>query len=61
MPFMLRRVKADVDIDIPPKKELLVYAPLSQVQREFYESTVDKTIFNKLRANTVSVVMFSMC
>ncbi|XP_052764762.1 lymphoid-specific helicase-like isoform X2 [Mya arenaria] len=50
-PFMLRRVKADVDIDIPPKKELIVYAPLSNVQREFYESTVDRTILNKFKTN----------
>lgn len=48
-PFMLRRVKTDVDIQIPPKKELLVYAPLSQLQHDLYESTVDKTILKKLR------------
>ncbi|XP_045205485.2 lymphoid-specific helicase-like isoform X2 [Mercenaria mercenaria] len=48
-PFMLRRVKADVDLEIPPKKELLVYAPLSKEQLEFYETTVDRTIFQKLK------------
>ena len=43
-PFLLRRVKADVDLDIPPKKELLVYCPMTTFQREFYEATVNKTI-----------------
>lgn len=47
-PFMLRRVKSDVDLEIPPKKELLVYCPLTDVQREFYQSTVDKTILKKI-------------
>jgi len=58
-PFMLRRVKADVDLDIPPKKELLVYAPLSAEQREFYESTVDRTILKKMGIATVCYVCVS--
>ena len=43
-PFLLRRVKADVDLNIPPKKEVLVYCPLTEIQREMYEATVTKTI-----------------
>ncbi|XP_076366781.1 lymphocyte-specific helicase-like isoform X2 [Tachypleus tridentatus] len=43
-PFLLRRTKADVDLMLPPKKELIVYAPLSALQKKFYESTVNKTI-----------------
>ena len=43
-PFLLRRVKADVDLKIPPKKEVLVYCPLTEKQREMYEATVSKTI-----------------
>jgi len=43
-PFLLRRVKADVDLAIPPKKEVLVYCPMTDKQREFYEATVNKTI-----------------
>ena len=41
-PFLLRRVKADVDLKIPPKKELLVYCPMSKKQREFYEATINR-------------------
>ena len=43
-PFLLRRVKADVDLEIPPKKEILVYCPMTSRQNEFYKATVDKTM-----------------
>ena len=43
-PFLLRRVKSDVDLKIPPKKEVLVYCPLTKKQREMYESSVNRTI-----------------
>merc|ERR1712110_720172 len=43
-PFLLRRVKADVDLNIPPKKEVLVYCPLTKRQKEMYEATVSKTL-----------------
>ena len=47
-PFLLRRVKADVDLKIPPKKEVLVYCPMSESQRTFYEATVNNTMKNLL-------------
>ena len=41
-PFLLRRLKADVEKDsIPPKKEYLIYAPLTETQREIYDAIVD--------------------
>ena len=43
-PFLLRRVKTDVDLQIPPKKEVLVYCPLTQRQEEMYRAIVEKTI-----------------
>jgi ATP-dependent DNA helicase len=43
-PFLLRRVKADVDLKIPPKKEVLVYCPMTAKQHQLYEATVNKTI-----------------
>merc|ERR1719219_2630038 len=45
-PFLLRRVKADVDLKIPPKKEVIVYCPLTPRQRELYKAVVEKTIGN---------------
>lgn len=43
-PFLLRRVKADVDLAIPGKKELLVYCPMTSWQTDFYKATVNKTL-----------------
>lgn len=39
-PFFLRRVKKDVDIDIPPKREVFVYTPMTPLQVELYEATL---------------------
>ncbi|XP_046457073.1 lymphoid-specific helicase-like [Daphnia pulex] len=43
-PFLLRRLKTDVDLEIPKKKELIVYCPMSKIQDELYRATIDKTI-----------------
>lgn len=43
-PFMLRRLKRDVDLDVPPKREVLVYAPLSSKQKDLYLASLDLTI-----------------
>jgi ATP-dependent DNA helicase len=51
---MLRRLKQDVELKLPPKKELLVYAPMSSMQQEFYTSTVDRTIMEKIHEKNVS-------
>lgn len=36
-PFVLRRLKVDVLHDLAPKKEVLVYCPISQLQRDLYK------------------------
>ncbi|XP_076059020.1 lymphoid-specific helicase-like isoform X2 [Oratosquilla oratoria] len=41
-PFLLRRTKIDVDVEIPPKKELLVYTPLTPLQLRLYEATISR-------------------
>uniref|UniRef100_A0A673A0Y6 Proliferation-associated SNF2-like protein n=1 Tax=Sphaeramia orbicularis TaxID=375764 RepID=A0A673A0Y6_9TELE len=43
-PFLLRRLKSDVTLEVPPKKELIVYAPLTSKQEAFYTAVVNKTI-----------------
>ena len=35
-PFLLRRLKKDVNIDLPEKKELVVYAQMSPLQHDYY-------------------------
>ncbi|XP_034407809.1 lymphoid-specific helicase [Cyclopterus lumpus] len=47
-PFLLRRLKSDVTLEIPPKKEIIVYAPLTAKQEAFYTATVNKTLAKML-------------
>eukprot|EP00730_Choanoeca_flexa_P005313 TRINITY_DN11924_c0_g1_i3.p1 TRINITY_DN11924_c0_g1~~TRINITY_DN11924_c0_g1_i3.p1 ORF type:complete len:814 (+),score=277.19 TRINITY_DN11924_c0_g1_i3:2061-4502(+) len=47
-PFVLRRLKTDVEVSIPPKKELVLYCPMSKEQQSYYTSVLDKTILEKL-------------
>ena len=35
-PFLLRRLKAEVEKDLPPKKETKIYVGLSKMQRQWY-------------------------
>jgi len=39
-PFLLRRLKVDVERSLPPKKEYVLYAPLGQRQHEVYDAIV---------------------
>lgn len=39
-PFLLRRLKVDVDQHLPPKKEYLLHAPLTSEQKELYDVVV---------------------
>jgi len=41
-PFLLRRVKNDVEGSIPPKKELIVYTQLSAMQRDQYKNILKR-------------------
>ncbi|KAM4615502.1 lymphoid-specific helicase isoform 1-T1 [Polymixia lowei] len=47
-PFLLRRLKSDVTLEVPPKKEIIVYAPLTAKQEAFYTAVVNKTICKML-------------
>lgn len=40
-PFLLRRVKADVETSLPKKREYILYAPLTQTQQELYQEILD--------------------
>ncbi|XP_068111300.1 lymphoid-specific helicase [Hyperolius riggenbachi] len=43
-PFLLRRLKSDVALEVPPKREVVVYAPLTMKQEKFYSAIVNRTI-----------------
>lgn len=54
-PFLLRRLKSDVTLDVPPKKEIIVYAPLTAKQVLFYTAVVNKTIAKTLGVEKVTL------
>ncbi|XP_056312442.1 SWI/SNF-related matrix-associated actin-dependent regulator of chromatin subfamily A member 5 [Danio aesculapii] len=43
-PFLLRRIKADVEKSLLPKKEIKIYVGLSKMQREWYTKILMKDI-----------------
>lgn len=43
-PFLLRRVKADVEKSLLPKKEINVFVGLTDMQRKWYKSLLEKDI-----------------
>lgn len=40
-PFLLRRVKTDVEDQLPPKREYVIYAPLTSEQKELYRAILE--------------------
>ncbi|WFC97588.1 Putative ATPase [Malassezia yamatoensis] len=54
-PFLLRRIKTEVERDLPPKKEYLLYSPLSQLQAEMYNRVLDNTFREWLVAYKANV------
>uniref|UniRef100_A0A671WLE7 Proliferation-associated SNF2-like protein n=1 Tax=Sparus aurata TaxID=8175 RepID=A0A671WLE7_SPAAU len=53
-PFLLRRLKSDVTLEVPPKKEIIVYAPLTAKQEILYTAVVNKTIAKVLGKEKVT-------
>ncbi|XP_059407112.1 probable global transcription activator SNF2L1 isoform X2 [Carassius carassius] len=43
-PFLLRRIKAEVEKSLPPKKEVKIYLGLTKMQREWYTRILMKDI-----------------
>ncbi|UJR15998.1 hypothetical protein I4U23_002916 [Adineta vaga] len=44
IPFILRRRKADVNLYLPPKKEVTVYTKMTSVQVKWYNQLVDEIV-----------------
>lgn len=58
-PFLLRRLKSDVALEVPPKREVVVYAPLAKKQETFYTAIVNRTIKKLLGNKEEEVVELS--
>jgi ATP-dependent DNA helicase len=52
-PFLLRRVKTDVESLMPKKREYVLYAPLTEMQRELYQAILDGTSRSYLEEKAV--------
>ncbi|KAI4256830.1 MAG: hypothetical protein LQ352_001910 [Teloschistes flavicans] len=52
-PFLLRRVKSDVENHLPPKREYILYAPLTAVQKEMYRKIKDGEIRSYLEEKAI--------
>ncbi|MCJ1454041.1 hypothetical protein MMC28_004391 [Mycoblastus sanguinarius] len=52
-PFLLRRVKSDVETNLPKKREYILYAPLTAVQKELYRKIKDSDIREYLEEKAI--------
>ncbi|KOM45138.1 hypothetical protein LR48_Vigan06g044400, partial [Vigna angularis] len=48
-PFLLRRMKSDVEIMLPKKKEIIIYANMTDYQKKLRDHLVNKTLGNYLK------------
>ncbi len=48
-PFLLRRLKCDVESTLPRKKEIIMWAHMAETQQDFNRALVDKTIEEVLK------------
>ncbi|VVC28871.1 Helicase, C-terminal,Helicase superfamily 1/2, ATP-binding domain,P-loop containing nucleoside [Cinara cedri] len=57
-PFILRREKKETDLKLPPKKEIVVYAPITEKQKELYQATLNSQmeILNKKDKEIVDII-----
>ncbi|RAL52518.1 hypothetical protein DM860_017212 [Cuscuta australis] len=53
-PFLLRRIKADVEQMLPRKKEIILYATMTEHQKNFQEHLINKTLEGHLIENVVN-------
>lgn len=43
-PFLIRRLKSDVETDLPPKKETVLYLKLTPLQEALYRNILKKDV-----------------
>lgn len=57
-PFILRREKKETDLNLPPKKEIVVYAPLTEMQQKLYKATLNSHLEVLLNEKKVNLFLF---
>lgn len=53
-PFLLRRLKEDVEKALPRKKEVILYANMSDNQKAFHDHLIKKTLVEYFEATRTS-------
>ena len=53
-PYLLRRVKADVDLNLPNKSEQVLFCQLTEEQRELYEEFVQSDLVMKVLSRSAN-------
>ena len=53
-PFVLRRLKSDVCLSLPPKAEVLLYAQMSKDQRQLNQQLLDGTLRVRQTSQVIS-------
>ena len=43
-PFLLRRLKVDVEKELPPKKEYIIHCNMSPLQKQYYTAALNRTL-----------------
>lgn len=49
----MRREKKETDLNLPKKKEMVIYAPMTETQHELYKATLNKHMDILLKQNQV--------
>lgn len=58
-PFILRRLKRDVLVDLPKKAEVMIFHDLSKIQKELYKAILTKNrCKNETKMNNSSLFFF---
>merc|ERR1719181_253755 len=64
-PFLLRRLKQDVEIALPPKSEFILFASLSEWQQQMYQDILKKQLTDsdgkEVRLNNVLMQLRKCC
>ncbi|KAL2348508.1 hypothetical protein Fmac_002508 [Flemingia macrophylla] len=53
-PFLLRRMKSDVEIMLPRKKEIIIYANMTEHQKNLQDHLINKTMENYLEEKSLN-------
>ena len=43
-PFLLRRIKSDVETSLPAKKEIILYSHMTDLQKKYNQDLRDRTL-----------------